>query len=40
MHPALAMLPSTADSVVENTTFGSGFQSAANESIESSSDGS
>src|SRR5256712_1362058 len=33
-------LPWTADSVVENTTFGSGFQIAAHSSIESSSDGS
>jgi hypothetical protein len=29
-------LPCTADSVVENTTFGSGFQIAAHSSIESS----
>lgn len=33
-------LPCTAGSVVENTTFGSGFQSAVHSSIESSSDGS
>src|SRR5437763_1620969 len=33
-------LPCTADSVVENTTFGSGFQSAAHSSSASSSDGS
>jgi len=33
-------LPFTADSVVENTTFGSDFQIAAHSSIESSSDGS
>src|SRR5262249_34358999 len=33
-------LPCTADNVVENTTFGSGFQIAAHSSIESSSDGS
>jgi hypothetical protein len=33
-------LPSTADSVVEDTTLESAFQSAANSSIASSSDGS
>jgi hypothetical protein len=33
-------LPCTADSLVENTTFGSAFQIAAHSSIESSSDGS
>ncbi len=33
-------VPCTADRVVENTTFGNGFQSAAHSSIESSSDGS
>jgi len=33
-------LPCTAGSVVENTTFGSGFQIAAHSSIESPSDGS
>jgi hypothetical protein len=43
IHPALALgkeRNATADSVLENTTFGSGFQIAAHSSIESSSDGS